>query len=227
MYGMLAFHLGLHAETALVLTDGMDKLLAQDAILAIGQAPFDVTALPVIREHQTMAELAGLNVQNKRAGSLPVISAFYSSQQNAQRGAFDFFESDGNWYPAQLWGLKMTMPVWTSLGRRHTVAKARVEQEQAMLALEQMTAAAGLAYNRAKIEWEQAEEGLLNATRSAELAVTIREQVTAAWEEGVASSMEWTAAHNQWIQAEGARVAHQLALIQSRTALRAAKSEFE
>ena len=76
--------------------------------------PFNASALPALQEQQVYLDLAGLNVKNQQAQGWPQIAAFYTSQSNAQRDVFNFFDADGKWYPIQLWGLNFSMPLWTS-----------------------------------------------------------------------------------------------------------------
>ena len=54
---------------------------------------------------QTQLKINELLVKNKKADYLPTLAGFFSHQQVAMGNEFNFFGSDGSWYPTTIWGL--------------------------------------------------------------------------------------------------------------------------
>jgi len=142
-----------------------------------------------------------LNLRNEKAAGLPSIGAFYTNQRNAQRDAFDFL-GDGAWYPIQLVGVQMNIPIWSSFAGKERVFQAEVTRDRAATALEQLTEAATLEYRSAVTEYTSSLEQRQQANRSLELAERILERTRIRFSEGLASSFDLTQAQNQMVSAQ-------------------------
>ncbi|MEN8929021.1 MAG: TolC family protein, partial [Flavobacteriales bacterium] len=58
-------------------------------------------------------ELSKLNVKYEQSQYLPTLSAFLNHQQNALRNDFDFLQSGNPWFPTTIWGLNLSVPIFT------------------------------------------------------------------------------------------------------------------
>jgi outer membrane protein TolC len=156
--------------------------------------------------------LAELDVQNRRAEGLPQIAAFYSNSTQAFRDPeFPVLADQGNWYPSQIVGLSVNMPVWTSFGGRQRVEKAKLQVLTAQSGLDQLESASRLAFANARATFFDADAALANAREQRALAQRILERIEAGHREGVRSSFELNTAQNQLLEAEGTLIGAQLA----------------
>ncbi len=224
---LLRFQMGIHPTEELLLTQSLADLMSENNGLELLSQPFNSSLLPGLEEQRTYVELAGLNVKNQQAMGWPEISAFYTNQGNAQRDAFNFLQSDGNWYPVQLWGINFSMPLWTSFSGRHQVEQKKIKEERAKLGLEQMEHAAMMEFDHARTNLEQAMGAFQNRTRAVELAQRIFDQTQLAFKEGVVSSFEWTQSRNQLVEAQGNLLGASLDWLNAQVRLQAALSKFE
>lgn len=224
---LLRFQMGIHPTIELLLTQSLADLMSENNGLELLSQPFNSSLLPGLEEQRTYVELAGLNVKNQQAMGWPEISAFYTNQGNAQRDAFNFLQSDGNWYPVQLWGINFSMPLWTSFSGRHQVEQKKIKEERAKLGLEQMEHAAMMEFDHARTNLEQAMGAFQNRTRAVELAQRIYDQTQLAFKEGVVSSFEWTQSQNQLVEAQGNLLGASLDWLNAQVRLQAALSKFE
>lgn len=225
---LLAFQIGLPVTDRVELRDDLEALLGdlKTGLEQVSQ-PFDPSVLPAIQEQQMYLELAGLDIVNEQAKGWPQIGAFYTNQGNAQRDAFNFFQSDQRWYPIQLWGLNVSMPLWTSFGGKQQVEKKRIQEERARIGLDQMTQAAWMEFENAKANLSHATAVLNNAKRGETIAQKIYDQSQIRFSEGVVSSFEWTDARNGLLKAQGNRLAASIDWLNAQVALQAAQSDFE
>ena len=208
---VLLFQCGLDIDTEVVLTDKLADLTVQSVPEAT-QSTLQVGTLPSIEEQRQYVALAELDVKNKRAEGLPQVAAFYNSSSQAFRDPeFPVLAEQNNWYPNQILGLSLSMPIWTSFGGRQRVKKAQLKVLNAQTGMEQMTAAARLEFDNAKAGFLDAEAALRNAESQRDLAARILDRVESAHKEGVRSSFELNTAQNQLIESEGNLIGAQLA----------------
>jgi len=198
----LKFTIGMPVETPVILADSFESLKgAFDGASVLG-TPFDAMRLPEIRTQTKNLELSELGIRIEKAAGLPSIGAFYTNQRNAQRDAFDFL-GEGRWYPIQLVGVQMTIPIWSSFAGKERVLQAELTRERTAAALEQLTEAATLEYRAALSEYTSALEQREQARRGLDLASRILEHTRIRFTEGLSSSFDLTQAQNQRVSAQG------------------------
>ncbi len=214
----LKFTIGAPLSVSLQLTSTIDALIDEVSPALLSSA-FDPKALPEYKVQQRYTELAGLGVKLERSKLLPSVGAFYTNQRNAQRFEFDFFDGDGRWYPIQLWGIQLNMPIFGSGLAKHRIEKAKVEQLRAEAALNQLEQGAILEYRTARIEFENALEQRRIQRANLELADRIFERNRIKYAEGLTSSFELTQVRNQLLTAQGNYINATLQVLNARVRL--------
>ncbi|MFM1932957.1 MAG: hypothetical protein RL226_2260 [Bacteroidota bacterium] len=223
---VLKFQIGMPLATNVELTDSIESLTAVDPTSTLLSSPFNATRNYDVRVQSKYVELAKLGVKNQQVKSLPSIGAFYTYQRNAQRFEFDFFDSNGKWYPTQLWGVQMNIPIFGSGLGYQRIQKAKVDLERAEAALEQLATAAELEYASAKLELENAQNLRAINIESLALAERIFAKTQIKFNEGVASSFELTTAQNQLLTAQGNYINTTLQLLNAQARMNKALSNF-
>ena len=208
---LLLFQCGLAVDEDVVLTDDLEALTAVAVPEAV-QATLNLSGIPALEEQRRYLALAELDVQNRRAEGLPQIAAFYSnSAQTFRDPDFPSLAENNEWYPAQLVGLSVNMPIWTSFGGKQRVEKAKLQVLTAESGLEQMESAARLEHANAKATFLDAQAALETAKEQRDLASRILTRIESGHKEGVRSSFELNTAQNQLLEAEGNLIGAQLA----------------
>jgi outer membrane protein TolC len=225
--GLLRFQMGIGPKAKLTLIDGIEDLMSNGNELEWMSRDFLASEVPGVQEQELFLGLAGLDVKSQIASGWPEVSAFYTNQSNAQRDAFDFFQKDRDWYPVQLWGVNVSMPVWTSFGGRQAVEKKRIQEERARVALNQLTQAATMAFENAQVTFSYAMTMLNNARNGERLAQKIYAQSEVRFKEGMVSSFDMDEARNQMLEAKIQRLTASLDWLDARVALQKALSAFE
>jgi len=198
----LKFTIGMPVETTVLLADSFETLEGVFDGASVLGTPFDAIRLPEIRTQAKNLELSELGIRNEKAAGLPSIGAFYTNQRNAQRDAFDFL-GEGSWYPIQLVGVQMTIPIWSSFAGKERVVQAELTRDRAATALEQLTEAATIEYRAAVSEYTSALEQREQARRGLDLATRILDRTRVRFTEGLSSSFDLTQAQNQRVSAQG------------------------
>jgi outer membrane protein TolC len=165
-------------------------------------------------------------VRNEKARGLPTIGAFYNYQRNAQRDQFNFLDFDEKWYPIQVWGVQLSMPIFNGFQGKHRVEKARVEVARAKSNLSQVEQASRLEYETALNEYNFAKENMGNQTSSKELAQRIFNNTQIKYREGIASSMELTQAEEQLLGTQGGYINSAFQLLNAKSRLQKALNNY-
>ena len=208
---LLLFQCGLDVDEDVVLTDDLEALTAVAVPEAV-QATLNLSGIPALEEQRRYLALAELDVQNRRAEGLPQVAAFYSNSTQAFRDPeFPVLADQNNWYPSQIVGLSVNMPIWTSFGGKQRVEKAKLQVLTAESGLEQMESAARLEHANAKATFLDAQAALRTAKAQRDLASRILTRIESGHKEGVRSSFELNTAQNQLLEAEGNLIGAQLA----------------
>ena len=208
---LLLFQCGLEVDEEVLLTDNLSALTASSVPEAM-QSSLNVNSNPGLEEQRRYVALAELDVMNRRAEGLPQVAAFYSnSAQTFRDPAFPVLAEQAEWYPAQVVGVSVSMPIWTSFGGRQRVEKAKLAVLTAESGLAQMESAARLEFDNARATFLDAQAALTNAEQQRDLASRILTRIELGHKEGVRSSFELNTAQNQLLEAEGNLIGAQLA----------------
>ena len=216
---LLLFQCGLNVDEPVTLTDDLVSLTSAP-VPAAASKTLDLKANPALAEQRRYLALAELDVLNRRAEGLPQLAAFYSNSSQTFRdpGILELQE-EGKWYPSQIVGLSINMPIWTSLGGRQRVEKAKLSVLTAESGLAQMEAAARLEFDNAKATFLDAQAALGNAEKQCDLANRILTRIELGHKEGIRSSFELNSAQNQLLEAEGKLIGAQLAWLNAQQRL--------
>ena len=216
---LLLFQCGLDVNKEVELTDNLIDL-TREAVPASLLGGMDLALNPRLEEQRQYVALAELDVMNKRAEGLPQVAAFFSSNAQAFRDPeLPILKEEAEWYPNQLVGLSINMPIWTSFGGRQRVEKAKLAVLTAESGLAQMESAARLEFDNAKASFLDAQAALGNAEEQRDLASRILTRIELGHKEGVRSSFELNTAQNQLLEAEGNLIGAQLAWLNAQQRL--------
>ena len=216
---LLLFQCGLEVDEEVLLTDNLSALTASSVPEAM-QSSLNLNSNPGLEEQRRYVALAELDVMNRRAEGLPQVAAFYSnSAQTFRDPEFPVLADQASWYPAQVVGVSVSMPIWTSFGGRQRVEKAKLAVLTAESGLAQMESAARLEFDNARATFLDAQAALTHAEEQRDLASRILTRIELGHKEGVRSSFELNTAQNQLLEAEGNLIGAQLAWLTAKQRL--------
>jgi outer membrane protein len=221
---MLKFQMGLDLRNEISLTDNIESFTNGNEAGSMLTTPFVIGNNYDFRVQTQNVTLAKLGVKNEKARGLPSVGAFYSYQENAQRFEFNFLDGDQAWYPTQLWGVQLKVPIFAGGAGSHRVQKAKIDLERAEATLVQIEQGAMLEYNSSKLEFDFAIDQREIQNRNLMLAQRIFDKTQIKYNEGVSTSFELTQAQNQLLTSQGNYINSTLQLLNARTRLNKALS---
>jgi outer membrane protein TolC len=216
--------MGMPIQTEIELEDNSESLAtsANDALLS---SPLSVEGnLDVQLANQALG-MQTLNLKNKKAAALPNLAAFYNLQTQALRQEFNFADTKRQWYPIQLWGIQMNIPLLSGGMRYKSIQYANLEVEKSKSITTLAREGAILAFNSAKTNYMSALATTKNNKASLELAEKIFTKTNEKYKEGLVSSFELTQANNQVLQAQGNYIQSLLQLLNTKDELQKALNQ--
>jgi len=218
-YQLLKLQMGVDQDRAVALSDTLASILAgMDAELPPA-GEFDLKRHIDFRVLETQEKSMALLLKREKAEYLPTATAYVSLSQAAMRERFNFFRQGGEWFPAAILGFNLSVPVFTSGARPARVAQAGLELEKARNLKKQVADSLQLAMSQARSDFAAAREREKNTAQMVTLAQRIFADTRSKFGLGLATSMELTQAHNQYLNAESAHSQAVVLLLDARIRL--------
>jgi outer membrane protein len=215
---LLKFTIGMNVDEEITLLDNSTAIL-ESFNAQLVQTTFNADNLIDNQIIKDGLALQKLSVKNQQAGLLPNLAGFYSLQRQAQRQEFNFFDGNEPWYPTQLWGLSMNIPIVSGGSKMKGIQKAEVEVKRMEETLAFSTNAAKLEYQVGMAEYMNATQNVDLAMQSYTLAASILEKTQIKFDQGTSSSFELSRQTSQLLQAQVSLIQARLSLMNAQTRL--------
>jgi len=198
---LLKFQLGVNFSTKLVLTDKLSDLINNDTIQALLNTPLNIETHLDFQFVETQIKLQQLNIKREKSAFLPNIAAFYTHQESMMGDKIQWFDNDGKWYPANIIGLNINIPIFSSGQRLMRVNEENIKLEKIKNQEWQMRQNLIIEVLQAKSELRNALDSYHANKQSKKLAEKIYHRTQEKYQKGMASSMELTQAQIQYFNA--------------------------
>lgn len=212
------FILGIPIENQVELSETLDQLIQPNLQQSFIEKDLDLSNHIDYKIINTQEKASELLLKQQKSFYLPKLSAFYSYQQNSFSQEFNFLD-DAPWFPTQVYGLNLTMPIFSSFGRHHKTQQAKIEVEQMGIAKEQVTQQLKIQAANSKAEYTYALSQYRSAEDNLNLAQSIFDKTKIKYQEGISTSLELTQANNQLIEIQGNYINSALQLINAKSNL--------
>ena len=194
----LKLQLGIDLAESLTLSDSLPHLLNTSISFKLEESnskqriEYKMAAMK--------ADLKELDLRRYQTDKLPTIAAFGSINTSSMGGDFTALESNSSWYPSQMVGLKISIPIFDGFGGTARIQKARLVWEQAKNDKIQMQENLDLAHLLAQSNFINASSDYTHQEHNLILAKKIYEKTLAKYREGLVSSLELSQAGTEYLQ---------------------------
>ncbi|GAB4326337.1 MAG: hypothetical protein Kow00127_19100 [Bacteroidales bacterium] len=196
------FLLGLDENIEVEFTDKLDDLISSFDPNQLLMKPFDIQAhidYKIMKNQEAVKELM---VSLNRSEYLPSINGFYSYQENAMRDNFNFFDFTKSWYPNQMIGIQMNIPIWSSGARKYKVQQAKLDLEKVRIQDEMLRHSLPLKVRTARSEFNNAYLIYNNKKMALENAKKIYDRNRTKYAEGMVTSLALAQSYNQYLTSQ-------------------------
>ena len=197
---LLKFQMGIEINTEISLSDDLSTLSAG----LEGEIAPTINAAENIdyKMLQTQLKINELLVKNKKADYLPTLAGFFSYQQVAMGNEFNFFGSDGSWYPTTIWGLNLSIPIFSCGQGAAALKQAKIETLKTQNRIKQLDEGLQLQTTQATAAYNNSLESQKTKERAVEVANKVMHATEIKFKQKVVSGMELTQAQSQVIQSQ-------------------------
>ena len=222
-YNMLKFQMGIPIANDVTLTDdinGLVEISNDQNVLSKEFNPEGHIDYKIALQDVSSKELM---LRNNQAGYLPSLSAFVSFNKNYLSN--DLTLSNQFWFPNNLWGLNLDVPIFSSFMRRQQVQQSRVDLEQSLSQKSMIQQNLMLQAQNARANYTNALNKMNLEVENLKLAQRIKSNTEVKFKEGLASSLELTQAQNQELTSQANYISSMFEVINTKAQLDKALGE--
>lgn len=218
-YEMFNLTLGLNIDTPVNLTDRMEdlvvKVLLYPTETSNGNLENNIDFKIALNNMRSNALLFKL----EKSKALPTINAFINGGYAGNSNRFNFLDRTQKWFGASLFGVNMSIPMFSSMGRSAATQKAKIALEKSERTLANTRQELEIKIKRAQNELAFAQQDLENKKQAQNLAKRIEEKNQIKFFEGLASSFELSQAQTQLYTAQKQYMEAMLSVLNKHIAL--------
>lgn len=214
-YNLMRFQLGLDTDAGIVLTQTLDDFVDEVNVAALSMQDFSIQNNIDYRLLSSQEELGELSVKMQKSTVLPTLSGFYQYNQSGQADKLNQLD----WYGSQVLGLQLNIPIFASGQRYSKIRKAQIDLESLKTNKSLVADQLLMQEKQYKYDLIDANEQFISKKDNVELASRIFKSVENKYKQGVASSLDLTQAHNNYLQAVSDYTSSLMNLLQNKLAL--------
>jgi outer membrane protein len=218
-YQMLNLSLGNAINTPLILTDSLDSLAIQNMNLNLISEEFNVNNHIDFKIAENNREGNRLMVKLEQSKALPTLSTFINYGSQAFSSSFTFLNGNQRWFDSSLLGVSLSVPIFSSFGRKARTAQAKIALETADLRLEETKQRLSLQAEKAKNEYQLSIENYQTSKKNVGLSERIEKKQRIKFFEGISSSFDLLQAQNQLYAQQQNYIQAMLDVISNKAAL--------
>jgi outer membrane protein TolC len=216
-YSLLKFNMGLTMNDEIRLTENLDVLLMAADPEGLLATEFNVNNHLNFKMIEAQSGLSQLQIKLAKTEYLPVVTAFLSQSQNAQRNTFSFFDFSEKWFPTSIFGVNIGIPIFSSGKRVYKVQQANLNYEKTLNTKRQVNEGLALGAMTAKNNLEVAVETFRNQRDNYELAKKIYNKDQVRYKSGVASTTDLNQSYQTLLQTQGSMLGSVMELFTKKT----------
>jgi len=201
LYKLLKFQAGIDYDKQINIEGSLKDAVSEIEVSTILNESFNVNHNINYKLMQIQENLSDLNLQREKTKYLPSIAAFYSYSKKAMSDSISLLTENENWYPTSLWGIQVSIPIFSSGQRYAKVKQAQFDLEEKRN-LKQKTEQALLLDNaQTRTDYQIALNTVRSNSENRHLAEKIYQNTLIKYKEGTTSSITLTQTQTQYFQA--------------------------
>lgn len=199
---MLNLNMGIAIDAPTKLEEDLDALAQKQIDLGLMETEFNLENNVDYKLALNLNEQRFYEWKQAKSRALPTLDAFINYGSTAFADNFNFFNSDQQWFDSSVLGFDLSIPIFSSLGRSATTARAKIALEKAKTQLSEAEEQIRLQLDQSKSEYILAIEEYETAKQNLKLAERIEEKNQIKYFEGIATSFDLRQAQTQLYDAQ-------------------------
>ena len=218
-YDMLKIQMGLKIGDSLVISDQLEAAFGNSSFQESIKTQLDISKNP---DYQLLSTQEKINYQQMRLEKsklLPSVNAFFTHSQTGMGDEFNYFTKDQKWFPANIIGASLSIPITTSGGTISRIQQAELEYQKTknnkVLMEENLKMSAAQARNSLISQYES----YMTEKQNLDLAKKIYDRALVKFKQGLLSSTELTQLNTQYYNTQMAYFSAILNVLNAQTEL--------
>ena len=216
---MLNLNMGIAIDAPTKLEEDLDALAQKQIDLGLMETEFNLENNVDYKLALNLNEQRFYEWKQAKSRALPTLDAFINYGSTAFADNFNFFNSDQQWFYSSVLGFDLSIPIFSSLGRSATTARAKIALEKAKTQLSEAEEQIRLQLDQSKSEYILAIEEYETAKQNLKLAERIEEKNQIKYFEGIATSFDLRQAQTQLYDAQQGYLQSMVEVINKKTGL--------
>jgi len=201
-YNYLKFLLGIDENQEIILADSLGFFLQRINRDYLMKTNFDYNYNINYKLLKKQEYLVRMQYKLSKTAYQPSLSGLINISANAQRESWNFFDSKQRWFSSSYWGIQLSIPIWSSGGRKFAVDQAAINVDKMKVLDKQARTSLNLQVETARNDFNKSYLVFLNKKKSLQTASKIYEQTIIKYRQGLASSTDLNQKYNQFLITE-------------------------
>lgn len=214
-YNLMRFQLGLDTEAGLTLTQTLDNFLEEVNVAILSMQDFNLNSNIDYRILDSQVKLGELAVKMQKSTVIPTLSGFYTYTESGMGDKLN----DLQWFPNSMIGVQLSVPIFASGSRYSKIKKAQIDLESNKINKSIVTDQLLMQEKQLKYNLINSNEQFESQKNNIDVANRVFTSVENKFKQGVASSLDLTQAHNNYLQAVSDYTSSMMSLLQTKLAL--------
>jgi outer membrane protein TolC len=194
---MLKLALGIELVNNLILTEDLDALALMNMTPAIVNETLDLEKNTDYQIAFNFTEQRRLEYKLERAKYLPSLSGFVDLGAQSFGNDFRFLNNNTRWFAQSVTGVSLNVPIFSSFGRKASVAKAKLAWDQSTIDFYRAQEEIRLNYEMAQANYKTAVDNYMTSKENLRLAERIENKNSIKFKEGLSTSFDLRQAQTQ------------------------------
>lgn len=216
---VLKYAMGVDVDMEIRLTDKLETFVKPLFEEKNATPRFDYTTHIDYRLLDTQRQANKKLLLNEKSAYLPKISAFYDWNKTAYGNSANLFKDNVPWYKSSMWGINVSMPIFSFGQKMAKVRQAALELEKAENNQKQAMQQLQKDYITAVADMESSVDQLKNDEDNKVLAKKIYAKTVIKYNNGITGSTDLSQTESQYIQAQASWVSSVMQLLTSKISL--------
>ena len=216
---MLKINLGIEINYELKLSENLDSLSKNNLQSVLESNEFTVTNSIDYQISSSLVTQKKLLLKLEKSKALPSLGANVNFGYNTFGNTFSMFESNQKWFNYSNVGVRLNVPIFSSLGRNAKTQQAKIAYQKAQTQLTETEQMLKLQFQKAKSDFDFSIEEYETAKSNLNLAERIEKKQQIKFKEGLSTSFEFSEAQRQLYANQQSYLQSMVDVINKRAAL--------
>ena len=216
---MLKINLGIEINDELKLSENLDSLSKNNLQSVLESNEFNVTNSIDYQISSSLVTQKKLLLKLEKSKALPSLGANVNFGYNTFGNTFSMFENNQKWFNYSNVGVRLNVPIFSSLGRNAKTQQAKIAYQKAQTQLTETEQMLKLQFQKAKSDFDFSIEEYETAKSNLNLAERIEKKQQIKFKEGLSTSFEFSEAQRQLYANQQSYLQSMVDVINKRAAL--------